>query len=397
MTPAVNLRLALRSLAEARGRNALAFAGLALGIAAVVAMLALTLIVRTEALRQFDATGLDVLVVRKVSGAGAAAKPAQLDFEVLARLPEAVAGVEVVAPLVERRTSVQAPERPPATLVVAGVTEAFFALHQPRLAAGRPLTVLDERASVVVLGRDAAASLGAGAAESWLGRPLTIEGRICTVVGVLAPAPRVRLPSASLDQAVLLPASAALRLAPGAEIGTVYVRHDGRRDPAAAAGAVADFLQAQVSGLAVQVSAAEEVVAEMTRQLRLYALFFGAVGSLSLVLAGFAIMNGLLLAVSQRRTEIGLRRALGALRADVQAQFLYEALLLGGAGGATGVVLGVIATGAVARYAGWELTVPAIVPLAGMAVALGISALAGFFPAFQAARLDPAVAMQPER
>lgn len=392
----LNLRIALGALGDAWRRNLLALGGLALGLGAIVAMLALTLIVRREALRQFDRSGIDVLALRKVSTAGATAarRPPAIDADLVRRLAAAVPSLERVAPLMERRANVGFAGRiQQATLL--GVTEAFSDLNALRAAEGRLLTDLDRTEPHVVLGRDAAANLRAASPGSpLLGRQVTVEGRLLTIIGVLAPAQAVRLHAGDLNHAVFLPLETFGRVLDGAEISVIYAQH---RPDATAAVVVADaigFLQSSVEGLALQATSAAEVIAEMQRQLRLFALLLGASGSIALVLGGTGIMNSLMLAVSERRREIGLRRALGALRSDIQAQFLYEAVILCGVGGLLGVPLGIALTRAIAWYAGWAYALPPVIPLAGIALALSVGALAGFLPAYQAARLKPIVAMR---
>jgi putative ABC transport system permease protein len=131
--------------------------------------------------------------------------------------------------------------------------------------------------------------------------------------------------------------------------------------------------------------------------LRLFTLFFGATGSIALVLGGAGIMNSLLLAVAERRREIGLRRALGAMRGDVQAQFLAEAVMLCGTGGLLGVGLGALVTWVIALNAGWAFMLPPATLGLGFGVAIAVGVVAGFFPAYQAARLNPVVAMKADR
>jgi putative ABC transport system permease protein len=389
-----NLRIAVHSLADAWRRNLLALAGLAVGIGAIVAMLALTLIVRRESLEQFEGTGTDVIAIRKTSANAPAGRRAPaLDLELVRRLPEAVPALRRVAPLLERRGAVgfagrtlQAP--------LLGVTEAFVDLNGLAAAEGRLLADLDRTESFVVVGHDQARNLRGGGDTPLVGRQVSVEGRLLTIVGVLAPAQTIKLHQGDLNQAILVHAEAFARVVEGADIGVIYAQHAPDADTAPVVADAVAFLQGSVEGLAVQAVSAAALLEEMHRQLRLFALLLGATGSIALVLGGTGIMNSLLVAVAERRREIGLRRALGALRGDIQAQFLFEAILLCGAGGLIGAPLGIAATKAIAAYAQWGYALPPAVPLAGLGLAFAVGALAGFLPAYQAARMEPVAAMK---
>ena len=191
----LNLHIAWASLREAWRHNILALGGLAIGVGAIVAMLALTLIVRREALRQFDRTGLDVLAIQKTSGGPAASKlrqPPQIDLETVRRLAAAQPALEQVTPVMSRRGLLTFAGRQ-VQADVLGVTAEFFNLNSLALAEGRALTDLDRREPYVVLGRDQAASLRGSGPGSLLGRSVTIEGRVLTIIGVLAPAEAIKL------------------------------------------------------------------------------------------------------------------------------------------------------------------------------------------------------------
>ncbi|HWI72557.1 MAG TPA: ABC transporter permease [Baekduia sp.] len=144
----------------------------------------------------------------------------------------------------------------------------------------------------------------------------------------------------------------------------------------------------------VQVSRpSDALAARAAADSALTGLFLG-LGAVALLVGGIGIANTMVISVLERRSEIGLRRALGATRGHVRAQFVVESLLLALAGGAAGILGGALVTGGYARIRGWSSVVPPEALAGGLAAALLIGAVAGLYPAARAARLSPTDALR---
>jgi putative ABC transport system permease protein len=274
------------------------------------------------------------------------------------------------------------------------VTEAFFVLNRLQAQDGRTLSDLDRFQAYAVLGSGQAAALAEGGDPTALvGRQIVVEGRVTSIIGVLAPSGSASHAGGSVNTGLLLPATTFTRILPSVEISAVLAeaRRTGRTE--AVIDDIRTFFRAHAGGLGLQISSADQELAAMRRQLRLMTVFLGVAGSLAFVLGGASMLNGMLATVSERRREIGLRRALGASRADIRAQFLYEALLLSLGGAVIGGALGLTAATAIAHFAGWSLLVSPPVLMLGMFVTVATGLAAGGIPAWQAARLDPIQAM----
>jgi putative ABC transport system permease protein len=240
---------------------------------------------------------------------------------------------------------------------------------------------------VVVLGSDAAARLGISRVHSgvriWLG------GRWFYVVGILEPA--VLAPE--IDSSALVGFDAAVRyLGFDGHPTTIYVRS--QTSQVAAVQSVLAYTANPESPNEVNVSQPSAVLtARAAAQSALNSLFLG-LGAVSLLVGAVGVGNIMLIGVLERRSEIGLRRSLGATRGQIRTQFLSEAIMLAVLGGVIGVLAGAIATGVYAAVKGWTVVIPTLAWAGGLGAAIAIGALAGLLPALRAARLSPTEALR---
>jgi putative ABC transport system permease protein len=271
------------------------------------------------------------------------------------------------------------------TVYAAGTN--LLATLQGHLADGTFLNAAMARYPAAVLGADAASALGINRADGsvlvWLGN------HWFSVAGILD-----RLPLApELDRSALIGYPAAERLLHSRGFpAEIYVR----TNPASVA-AVEAVLAATADPAAPQdvavASPADALTARADATAAFQGLFLG-LGAVALLVGGIGIANVMVISVLERGGEIGLRRALGARRAHIAAQFVAEAALLAVSGGVAGAVLGGFTTTMYAAARHWGAVVPVTVLLAAVAIALAIGILAGLYPALRAARLAPAEALR---
>jgi putative ABC transport system permease protein len=255
------------------------------------------------------------------------------------------------------------------------------------LASGTYLNAATAHQPVAVLGATAAKRLGID--RVYAGERIWVGGQWFYVTGILRPAAL----TPEIDTAILVGFPAAeTYLGFDGHPSTIYVR--ARTDEV---GAVRSVLAATANPEQpnnVNVSRpSDALVARAQAKSALNTLFLG-LGAVSLLVGAVGVANIMIISVLERRSEIGLRRALGATKGNIRVQFLAEAVLLAVIGGVAGVALGVVSTVVYASAKGWTISIPTLAWAGGLGAALAIGAVAGIVPALRAARLSPTDALR---
>ena len=388
LRPADTLRLGLLGLGMRRMRTALSALGIAIGIAAMVGVLGISRSSQSALLAQIDRLGTNLLTVQagQTFGGASSALPATA-----VRMVRRIGPVQEVSSTASVSGSVYRNELIPSEdtggiTVVAADTNLLHTLAGS-VHAGSYLNRATSTFPVVVLGSVAAQRLGVTSRE--IGQDIVVGRTRFTVVGILDPFPL----APDLDRAGIVGFGAAEKyLGADGAAGTIFVRSD-----TAQVNNVQSVLPATVNPEnpnEVSVSQpADTLVARSEAQSAFTDLFLG-LGLVALIVGGVGIANVMVIAVLERRREIGLRRATGATRRHIRIQFLVESLLLSAIGGAAGALLGVLATAVYAVVKGTTILVPWYAPVGGFAAALAIGAVAGIYPAIRAARLTPTEALR---
>jgi putative ABC transport system permease protein len=387
LSPADVLRTGSLGLRVRRARAALSALGIAIGVASMVAVLGISDSSKADLLAQLDRLGTNLLRV----------SPGQSFFGDDAVLPESAAsmlrrasGVEQVAATetISGKTVRRSPyidEAETGGISVAAADPSLLDAVGATLAHGRFLNAATGRYPAVVLGTDAAASLGIHD----VGSRVWIDDRWFSVVGILD---HVTLAD-GLDSAALIGFDAAVSLfSADRNASTVYVRTDPDRVTQ-----VRDVLGRTANPQhpeEVNVSRPSDALEAKAAAKTAFTSLFLGLGAVALLVGGVGIANVMVISVLERRSEIGLRRALGATRRHVGVQFLAESLLLAACGGIAGTLLGAAVTIGYAKSEGWTATLPPVALAGGVGVSVAVGAIAGLYPALRAARLSPTEALR---
>jgi putative ABC transport system permease protein len=398
---AVLVRLGARSLRVHKLRSSLSILGVVFGVAAVVAMSSVGEGARRETLAQIEALGIDTVTV-KPPPAAAGEPPGSLPLGMADSLRRVVPGVRAVAPLRAAELAADASGRD-ATLTVLGTTPAYADAARLELAGGRFLADLDlrDRKRVAVLGASAARALFP--LGSAVGESVRLGGDWYRVTGVLREraSPRARgaaIRARDLNRAAIVPLPSLDhgRGRPADGVDEIVFRLETPQAVVPAAGVAQALVRRTTGGPAPDLVVPREILRQRERTQRVFNVVTGAVAAISLLVGGIGIMNIMLASVAERTREVGVRRALGARRRDVAAQFLVESSLLTVTGGVLGSALGLVGAFLIQLFAGWPTAVHPLMLLVSLLVALAIGIGFGFYPAWHAAGLDPVEALRRE-
>ncbi len=411
MTPIVpSLEIAYGALRTNKVRAALTMLGVIIGVAAVIATIAVGAGATARIQQQIASLGSNLIMVLPGSittsgirlGSGIALTLTEDDARAIAAQCPAVG---LVAPVVRQGQQVIGGNNNWATSI-QGVTPEFLTIRALSIERGVAFTSKDLESAnkVVLLGRTVAANLFPG--EDPVGQIVRIRNVPLTVIGLLAA--KGQSPTGQdQDDVVLIPLSTAKKRVLGASqasagaVGTVMVQATASSTIQAAQTQVRALLRQRHHLQAAQeddftIRNLEEVFAAQESSARVMALLLAVIASVSLVVGGIGIMNIMLVSVTERTHEIGLRQAVGASTGDILLQFLVEAVAISLVGGILGIGVGVVTSLIISRVAQWST----VLSTGSIVLAFAFSGLVGvffgYYPARKAAFLDPIEALRYE-
>jgi putative ABC transport system permease protein len=406
------IRIALRALAANRTRSGLTALGIVIGVAAVVCMVAVGAGARSQITERIRGLGANILYITPgVAESGgvrlaAGTRHTLTDDDAVALLREAP-GLEIASPIINRTAQVVAGNRNWSTTVTGNDSGYLLAREWP-LVAGRAFndSDIDSAAKVAIIGQVLAEKLF-DRGQPAVGDTLRIGSVPFTIIGVLDKKGQNAL-GESRDDVVVIPLTTARIRVIGSQsavnrhaLDYIIVKFYDANALEAIKRAITEVLRQRhrLTGDApddFSIYNPADVLATQEGSARSFSLLLASIASVSLVVGGVSIMNIMLVSVSERTREIGLRMAVGARRRDVRRQFLIEATVLAVSGGAIGVALGAAAAVVVAFYSGWPVLISPWVAVLACGFAGLVGVIFGAYPAARAARLDPMVALRYE-
>ncbi len=371
-------------------RASLSALGIAIGVAAIVAVLGLARSSQAGLLAEISRLGTNLLTVTNGQNLiGQAAELPDAAPGMIGRLP-GVTAVQYTG-TVSDTSAYRSPLIPSVNTNALTVAAASLGLPEvagTSVAQGSYLNAATAREPVAVLGAEAAQLMGID--RIWPGERIWVGGQWFYLAGILNPATL----APQIDTSVLVGFPAAQTyLGFDGHPSEVYVRTVNTQ---AATTSVDNLLAAQANPEnpnEVGVSQPSQALTAQADAAGAFDTLFLGLGAVALLVGAVGVANIMIISVLERRQEIGLRRALGATRGQIRAQFLAEAALLALAGGAVGDIAGAAATAIYANQRAWAIVIPAQAWVGGMAAALLIGAIAGLLPAIRAARLSPTQAL----
>lgn len=383
--------LAIKSLATSKMRSFLTMLGIIIGVASVIILVSMVDGLKASIVEQFESMGTNLISVSINSrGSTRTVTPEQMQ-ELVEENPDLLAGVSPMTSI--NGATVRVGTDDSDTTSVTGVSESYGDMAKKVVVNGRFLQYMDieSRQKNCVIGSYIADHFFDGVDP--IGEKLKINGNTFTIVGVLEE--KADSEESSSDDAVYIPYTAVRSITRNEFVGTYMFQAADKELTDQAKKVITDYLysifNSSDSYMAMSQAEMLEMVDDITGQITVILV---GIAAISLLVGGIGIMNIMLVSVTERTREIGIRKSLGAKRWDIMSQFVVEAATTSSVGGVIGIILGILLSYAASAL----LQIPPVISLAAILVAFSVSAIIGvtfgYFPASKASKLNPIEALR---
>lgn len=386
---------ALVNIMAAKLRSFLALLGILVGTAAVVALISCGQMATEKALAQFRALGTDLMAVSlfNKNNAQGNGQTNEITLDAWRQLPQYSADIIKIAPYVTAYQSVSFAGKELQGPII-GADESLADIIHIEMAMGHFVSFVDTFEHYAVIGAGLAKQIQQITLDPPIGQQLKIGAALYTIIGVAKPWQESAFFNEDINQAVIIPIAGVSLISKNSKVNSavILLKKNLAIDPFMQQ--LRQLLEQQAPGLNVFMRSAKQIIASMESQGQIFTLLLGVIGGISLLVGGIGVMNVMLVAVTERKKEIGVRKAVGARNSEIQTLFLIESVIIALFGGGLGVLSGLILSWLVAHFSHWPFFISLLPPFTGFIISVATGVFFGFYPARRAAKLAPIVSLR---
>jgi putative ABC transport system permease protein len=388
---------ALGNITTSKLRSFLALLGIMVGTASVVALVTSGQLATQKALDQFKALGTDLLAIslyeKKLSGNQTPDNTMSLEqwWQIKNERPEIIE----VAPYttIYKELSFQGHKLKGG---IVGATEALAKIIKIKLTKGHFVSFLERYEHFCVIGNSVYNQIKQYTMNSPIGKQLWIGGDIYTIIGIADEWEENSFFNENINNSVMIPLKGSKLINKDIKINNVVILLKPNTDLDALINYIKTYVARHAPELNVFPRSAKQIIKSMQSQGKIFTLLLGLIGGISLLVGGIGVMNVMLVSVTERRREIGIRKAIGAKKRDIQTLFLIESCVLALFGGSIGVIFGLIVSYIIAYFSHWTFYFYLMPPIVGFLVSAATGVFFGYYPAYRAAKLTPMETLRSE-
>ncbi len=381
------IKMAVSALKDNKIRSLLTALGIIIGVGAVIALISIGQGATKSVTDSISSMGSNLIIVMPSRGTPLTTENAS---EMLERVPTVVKALPTISTNVTSKYANKT-----YNTIMEGTIPEYLQVKAASIASGRFISQddLDRRSNIAVIGNTVAQQLFAE--QSPLGEKLILKGQSFTIVGILDE--KGSTFGMDNDDLILIPLTTFQRLVGTKQIASIYFQARSAEEASLAVSHIsAVFDQINRRDDSVRVTSQDELLDIINQTTQTLGIMLGAIAGISLLVGGIGIMNIMLVSVTERTREIGIRKALGAKRRNIMFQFILESIFLSVGGGLIGILIGGLLAVAVSTLAGWPSVISPGAIMLSFFFSAGIGLFFGVYPAYKAANLDPIEALRHE-